>query len=205
MAGDRPRRAGSRSGGTGAIRTLAGLDDLPGLTAAISADLAAASIRHAISGAIAMAAHGYVRATVDLDILVVAPSLRLPQVFDIIRRHGFRGDDRELIASLRDRFVAALEAGPTTVEVLVPVLPYHHGIVDRAVAKPLRGRQVPFVSVEDLIVLKMLWHRAKDVADVHALVALPGATLDREFVRATLRSILPVDDPRHAEMDRLWA
>lgn len=182
---------------------MADLADLPGLTATISADLAAASIRHAISGAIAMAAHGYIRATRDLDILVIAPATLLPQVFDTIRQHGFHGEDRDLIESLRNRFVAALESGPTTVEILVPVLPYHHGIVDRAVMKTLRAVQVPFVSLEDLVILKTLWHRRKDIADVHALIAGRGGQLDADFVRSTLHSLLPADDPRHAEIHGL--
>jgi hypothetical protein len=176
--------------------------DLRDLTAAISADLTAAAIPHAVSGAIAMAAHGYVRATADLDLLVVVPALRHPQVFDVIRRHGFHGEDRALITALRERFVAALEAGPRRVEVLVPVLPYHHGILGRAVNKLVRGQPVPFVALADLVVLKMLWRRAKDVADVHALVPLLTAS-EREFVRATLGSILPADDPRLPEIDRL--
>lgn len=178
------------------------LVDLPELTAAISTDLAAVAIRHAISGAIAMAAHGYVRATADLDILVVAPAIRLPQVFEIVRKRGFRGEDRTLLTALRERFVAVLERDSCRVEILVPVLPYHHGIVDRAVIRTLRGSAVPFVSVADLVVLKMLWHRQKDVADVHALVAMLGSA-DGSFVRTTLRSLLPADDSRHAEIEGL--
>jgi len=182
---------------------LADPADLPGLTAAISADLTAASIPHAVSGAIAMAAHGYVRATVDLDILVVTPSIRLPEVFEVFRKHGFRGEDRALVTALRERFVATFEAGPTTAEILIPVLPYHHAVLKRAGMKPLRGRQVPFVTVEDLIVLKTLWHRAKDVADLHPLIAIAGNGIDAGYVRSTLGSILPGDDPRHAEIDTL--
>ncbi len=57
----RLRSLGTRSGAIGEIRSLADLADLPELTAAISTDLAGAAIPHAISGAIAMAAHGYIR------------------------------------------------------------------------------------------------------------------------------------------------
>jgi len=150
-----------------------------------------------------MAAHGYVRATVGLDVLVVTPSIRLPEVFEVFRKHGFIGEDRALVTALRERFVATLEAGPTTAEILVPVLPYHHAVLQRAVIKPLRGRQVPFVTVEDLIVLKALWYRAKDVADLHALIALAGKGIDAEYIRSTLGSILPGDDPRHGKIDVL--
>ncbi len=179
---------------------MAGPPELRSRTARISADLARARIRHAISGAVAMTAHGVGRSTFDIDILVVAPSVRLPEVFALVRRHGFAGDDRELIESLRDRYVAVLEGGPIKVEVLVPVLPYHGTLVDRAVVHDVEGVKVPFVSLEDLIVLKMLWRRPKDIADIHALIAAGGADLDADYVRSTLASILPADDPRHAEL-----
>jgi hypothetical protein len=179
---------------------LAGPPELRSRTARISADLAREGIRHAVSGAVAMTAHGVGRSTFDIDILVVVPSVRLPHVFALIRRQGFAGDDRELLASLRDRYVAALSDGPIKVELLVPVLPYHHTLVDRAVVRDVEGVKVPFVSIEDLIVLKMLWRRSKDVADVHGLIAAAGGSLDADYVQSTLATILPPEDPRHAEL-----
>lgn len=95
--------------------------------------------------------------------------------------------------------VAALRRGPLTVAILVPVLPYHRAVCDRAVPRAVDGASIPVVTAEDLIVLKMLWRRAKDVPDVHALIAgAPG--LDAGYVQRTLGAILPADDPRHAEL-----
>ena len=178
---------------------MAALADLPDLAVRISSGLSEADIPHAITGAIAMASHGYVRATQDLDILVVASAMQLPRVFGIVREQGFEGEDRDLIEAIRERYVAALHAGPVRVEILVPVLPYHRTIVDRAVWVDLADTAVPFVSIEDLVVLKMLWHRAKDVPDVHALIATT-ADLDARYITETLAGILPEADPRHAEI-----
>ena len=187
------------SGATGATLPLAALADLPGLAARISSALTRENIPHAITGAVAMASHGYVRATQDLDILVVATAIQLPRVFEIVREQGLEGDDRQLIQAIRERYVAALHAGPVTVEILVPVLPYHGTIIERAVWVDLPEGSIPFVSVEDLVILKMLWHRAKDVPDVHALIAMKS-DLDRRYIAETLATILPSEDPRHAEI-----
>jgi len=178
---------------------VAALADLSQAAAALSRALTVAGIRHAVSGAVAMAAHGHVRATQDLDVLVVADAVRLPQVFEIVRGLGFIGDDRALLEAIRDRYVAALCRGPLAIEILVPVLPYHRTVCDRAVRRSLLGEDVPFVTPEDLIVLKMLWRRAKDVADIHALIAT-APSLDAEYVRRTLADILPAEDSRHAEL-----
>jgi predicted nucleotidyltransferase len=85
------------------------------------------------------------------------------------------------------------------VEILVPALPYHRAVLERAESHVVGGVSVPFVSVEDLVVLKMLWHRAKDVPDVHALIAT-AKDLDGEYVRRTLAEIVPPGDARHAEV-----
>ncbi len=175
------------------------LADLSRVAATLSHSLTTAGVRHAISGALAMAANGYVRATQDLDILVIAPALQLPAVFQMVRDCGFEGDDAELIESVRNRYMAVLRGGPMSVDVLVPVLPYHHTIPDRAIARSLHGHDVPFVSPEDLIVLKMLWRRTKDVPDMHALIAATPR-LDESYVTETLAGIIPGDDPRHAEL-----
>ncbi|MEW6742869.1 MAG: nucleotidyltransferase [Planctomycetota bacterium] len=184
---------------------MASPDDISSLIVSISSDLTRRTIRHAVSGAAAMAAHGYVRATRDIDILVVAPSTRWPEIFETIRRHGFQGEDLTLIRALRERYVASLTSDWLSVEVLIPVLPYHHDILQRAVIKPVSGTPVPFVALEDLIVLKLLWGRTKDIADVEALLALSGQGLDLTTIRSTLRAILPDDDERHSRLERLVA
>jgi len=51
-------------------------------------------------------------------------------------------------------------------------------------------------------VLKTLWWRAKDVADLQALAAL-SESLDRGYVLRTVAALLPGADPRHAELARL--
>jgi hypothetical protein len=182
---------------------LAALAELPDLAARLSEAFTRVGIPHAISGALALGAYGFVRATQDVDVLVVVPSTRWPETFALVRELGFSGDDRELIASLRERYVAQLRSGSAAVEILVPVLPYHRTLVGRAVSLEVAGRQVPFVSPEDLVVLKMLWRRTKDVADVQALLSAQGSTMDLGYVTRTLASILPADDPRHAELSAL--
>jgi hypothetical protein len=177
--------------------------DLPDLAARLSADLTAAGIVHALSGSLAMAAYARPRATLDADFLVVAAAVRWPEVFALVRKLGFTGDDRESIVSMRERGHAMFRSGPVSMDLLIPQLPYHHEIARRAVRLPLLGRQVPFVTAEDLFVLKVLWMREKDALDLKVLAEDTRGTLDAEYVRRTVASLLPPDDPRHAEVERL--
>jgi hypothetical protein len=175
--------------------------ELSALAAAVSADLTAAGIEHVLTGALALAVHGYARSTHDIDVVVLVPSVRLPEVFATARRHGFTGDDRELVLEVRARTFAQMRRGPATLDVIVPVLPYHERIVRRAQRVEVAGTMVPLVTAEDLFVLKALWHRPKDVADLTVLANKEG--LDAAYVRATLASLVPPGDPVHEEVARL--
>ncbi len=178
-------------------------DDLSPIAAAISGDLTTAGVEHVLTGALALAVYGYARATHDIDVVVLVSSIRLPHVFEIGRRHGFQGDDRDLITQIRTRTYAEMKRGPASLDVIVPVLPYHERVVKRARRVEIAGRTVPIVAAEDLFVIKAIWHRPKDVADMHALAAMDG--LDAAYVRETLASLVPPGDPVHAEVERLLA
>lgn len=55
----------------------------------------------------------------------------------------------------------------------------------------------------DLIILKMLFHRTKDIADVKALIAIRKDKLDTKYIKDTLPSIIPSTDSRISELDEL--
>lgn len=181
---------------------MAARAELSRIAAALSADLAAAGIDHVLTGALALSIHARPRQTQDIDVVVSVPSLRLPAVFAIARRHGFEGDDRRLIAEIRAGSFAQMTSGPLTLDVIVPVLPYHAQVVRRAVRCDVAGTQVPLVTAEDLFVMKVLWHRPKDVADLQILGAI-ASRLDVAYILATLATLVPPEDPRHAEAARL--
>lgn len=184
---------------------MADFADIPDLAVRLSQRLTAAGVEHAISGSVAMAVHGWARATMDVDYLVVVPSLRLPELFQIVRDEGFRGEDRALIESVRRNHVAAFEKGDLRVDLFVPFLPWHQTILRRAVVGELRGRKVPLVSQEDILILKLLWLRAKDQGDIDPLFAANAATMDRNYLRRTLCDLVPERHPAHAELARLLA
>lgn len=57
---------------------------------------------------------------------------------------------------------------------------------DRAQSREVEGTIVRLASPEDLIVMKLLAGRPKDVEDVSAIVAAYGDGLDTEYIERTL-------------------
>jgi hypothetical protein len=53
----------------------------------------------------------------------------------------------------------------------------------------IEGTTVPVASAEDIIVMKLLAGRPKDVEDVVAIAAAQGERLDIAYIRQTLREL----------------
>ena len=62
---------------------------------------------------------------------------------------------------------------------------------------------MPILAPEDLIVLKLLFHRHKDVVDIERIVAAMGADLDWPYVRRWLIECVGEDDARMATLSAL--
>ena len=59
------------------------------------------------------------------------------------------------------------------------------------------------IAPEDLVVLKMMFFRRKDLADIEAVLRDRGATFDRGYVRRKLVELAGAEDERVRAWDEL--
>jgi hypothetical protein len=85
------------------------------------------------------------------------------------------------------------------VDVFVPAIAYYGELEGRRRQVVLLGRPAWILGPEDLAVLKMMFFRRKDLADVEAMLRHLGASLDRTFIRTKLSELMGADDPRLSE------
>lgn len=174
--------------------------------AAISAELERRNVEYAIGGALSLAFWGVVRATKDLDLNVFVSEDVLGPVFDALEAAGCVVDSAAGAARARDRgdFVASWQE--MRVDVFVAFHPYHDEVRRRAVRGELPGHgMVWFLSAEDLAVFKSLFHRPKDLADLHRLFAARRDAFDIDYVERWLTDLLGATDPRVADIPRRFA
>lgn len=114
----------------------------------VSADLTREGIPHAIIGGLAVAEHGYVRATEDVDVLVSA--LDLGKLSGRPLTVGLT----QIVEGVRVDYIAA-EAGDDALE--------------EAIAEAT-GITIPIVSVAALVYMKLKLGRRRDQGDVAELV-----------------------------------
>ena len=83
---------------------------------------------------------------------------------------------------------AAVASTSTSSELAKPI-EYYGELVERRREVVLLGRPAWVLGPEDLAVLKMMFYRRKDLADVESLLREGSGALDLEFVRAKLAAL----------------
>jgi predicted nucleotidyltransferase len=152
-------------------------------------ELQSRKVPHALIGAGAMAVYGVVRATDDLDLLVIDRATLNAAWWEALQREGTTidvrpGDPSDPLAGV----VRLTTPRSECVDVVVGRSPWMGPLLQRATEKDITGATIPVVTVPDLILLKLYAGAARDLYDVQELLALEQrqtiqAAVDREIAR----------------------
>lgn len=124
-------------------------------------------------GAYAMAAHGYLRATVDMDIWVKASPDNAQSVLRAVKRFGAPLDNLTPTDLQKEDTVFQIGVAPRRIDILTGVtgLRFEESF-RRSIEVDIDGIPVRIPSLDDLIRNKKASSRTRDLADVEALQAL---------------------------------
>ena len=143
------------------------LDELSQLISAFDEN----EIEYAVCGGLSMAIHGFVRATLDIDVLIRAESLE--KAYQVGAENGF--DIRGLDISFKDRAVEIRriskidDNGEVLSLDLLLVTPQVEDVWETREQIDFLGRKLSVVSREGLIKMKTLAGRPQDLADISRL------------------------------------
>jgi hypothetical protein len=155
---------------------------------AIVQSLDAAKVRYLIVGGLAVTAHGYVRFTADVDLVLDPESAAMRRAIDALSGLGYAprapvefgalADPQQRARWIREKgltvfSVFSREHPATEIDLFVEI-PFDF---DQAYARAVRFEVAPrveatFVSLTDLIEMKRKAGRAQDLLDVEALESL---------------------------------
>ncbi len=169
-----------------------------------------AGIPHAIGGALALAYHVQsARATDDIDLNVSSDPAHPEVVFRLLPPE-IRWDHAE-VERVRGygnvRLLWPHPAGPPTapvpLDLFFPEHDFHRQASQRAELVAMLDDTVPILSATDLMVVKMLFDRRKDWADIEELLRFGKA--DPAEAASWVRTLLGRDDPRLRTLTELVA
>jgi predicted nucleotidyltransferase len=176
--------------------------------AAVTAWLREADVPAAVIGGVAASLLGRPRVTKDVDLVALAQDSDLPRLLTLGLQRGVTPRTEDAVEFAKVSRVLLLRHEPSGIEIDLSLagLPFEREVIERATDRTIRGVTFRIATAEDLVVMKAVALRPRDVADIEALLdAHPELDLDR--IRSLLRSsteALEADDFA-AEFERLLA
>jgi hypothetical protein len=143
-----------------------------------------------VIGGQAVAVHGEFRVTQDIDItLGVEPAGAVP-VLAAIAKMGLQILVSDVDDFLRETFVLPARDPETGIRIdfVFSLSPFERDAIRRGVTVMYDGIAIRFVSVEDLIIQKVVAARPRDLADVKGVI-LKNPNYDRGYVERWLQQL----------------
>jgi predicted nucleotidyltransferase len=132
-------------------------------------------VRFAVCGGFAVAHYGYVRATMDFDLLVAPDEENAKRIMAALREFGFGDAGISEEAFHSPGTAVTLGAQPNQIDLLTSMSSKApEEIIDNAVTVLLQRMEVKVVSFEDLLAAKRESGRTKDLIDVEELIQIRG-------------------------------
>ena len=135
--------------------------------------LADEHVKYLVVGAYALAAHGYPRATMDIDVWVMPSPENGEAVLRALRRFGAPLHGLTVADLQQDDTIFQIGVAPRRIDIITGASGLQFGeTFARSSEIDVEGIRVHIPSIDDLIRNKRATGRTKDLADVEALEAL---------------------------------
>ncbi len=156
--------------------------------AALSRWLTEAGIPHVFIGGVAVAFSGRPRTTRDVDAVILLGGHSWESFLREAAGAGFvpRIPDAATFARRSRVFLLRHEKSGVDVDISAGTLPFEEQSIQRAREVVLGRRRIRVATPEDLIIMKAIASRPRDIADVEEMVAA-NPKLDRRRVRSYVR------------------
>ena len=150
-------------------------------------------IPYILIGGYASAIWGAVRATKDVDFLIDIPFQKTRQVVEEFKRCGFKvtyrsGDIGDPVMGVI-QLLFSIDDDEESIELLLGIRKMPDKIYLRAEKVNFEEVEIPVVSPEDLIVLKLLAGGPVDLQDARNLARIMGEKLDANYLKNELERL----------------
>ena len=139
---------------------------------------------HLFVGGLAVMVAAEPRMTRDVDLIVFITKKRLPGFLRLAANKGFSVDERKAYAEAIGRGACSIGWRGVPIDLILASTDLEDSAWKRRRRCRIFGRTVNIPSNEDLILLKLIPGRPKDLLDVHGIVKSAGPALDRSYLRS---------------------
>jgi predicted nucleotidyltransferase len=156
--------------------------------------------RGVIIGGIAVGFLGKPRFTADIDAVFLLSTKDIPQFLNLAQAENIFPRIQNAEAFAQKNRVLLLKHSPTDtdIDISLGILPFEHEMVERASTKSIADLSIRLPTPEDLIIMKAIAHRPKDLEDIRT-IADKYPDLDKKRIEEWVKSFGDV-----LEMPDLW-
>jgi hypothetical protein len=161
-----------------------GLSPLAEPLAAVQRLLTRFQEKGVIIGGVAVSLLGKPRLTADVDAVMLVSVEDVPYLLEVAKQEGLLPRFSDVVDFARRHRVVLLrhQASGINVDVSLGILPFEEETVERSMVQRVGTLDVRLPTVEDLIILKAVAHRPKDLLDIQGLIE-GHQDLDRRRIR----------------------
>ena len=152
-----------------------------------------------IIGGLAVAILGEPRMTQDIDFILFISKERLPQFLKSAKRAGFEFKTEDVLANARDKGAFKLMLGNLWIDLIIASTDFERSALKRKIEVKLMKKMINLPSPEDLILLKIIPGREKDLVDAETVVERHRNRLDKKYLESWAQRLSD-----EAEDLRIW-
>ena len=146
-------------------------------------------VPYAVMGGLAVRAHGIPRPTYDVDLAVLLDRNQFAAIIDEIRRLGYEvpeAYDKGWVDSVSGLpFIKAstfIEGRSLAIDIFLAETAFLRSLISRRIKERVNGFDAWLVTAEDLILLKLISNRPRDLADIADILTMQ-LSLDDDYLR----------------------
>ena len=166
------------------------MDRIAAALDAVSLFLREKTIPCMVIGGLANMIWGKARMTEDIDLTIWLPDRDITDLADSLRDAGFAIIPPDPVSFANQTSVLPVKApNGIKIDLILAALPLERTAIDRAVQARFGHLDVPVCTAEDLIILKAVSTRIKDVEDIQGIIERMAGKLDRAYLLPILREL----------------
>lgn len=146
-------------------------------------------IPYLVTGGVAVVVWGRPRFTADIDIIIELEKTKVKQLVGILIKKGYLDEDvvNEALRNQSEFNFIDNESGIKVDFWILKNNEFDKSRLKRGIAKKILNQKVDFISPEDLILTKLLWHQqsqsTRQLEDIQSIMAILQNKLNFEYLK----------------------
>ena len=147
------------------------------------------NVPYMIIGGLANAVWGHPRATLDIDVTILVADDQIRNIISMIEKKYAVLVEAPFDFVAKTRVLPVKNEAGLRLDIIFGALPFEKDAVERAVEKKVGDAFIRFCSAEDLILLKIISERPKDLEDVRGILHVQKDELDFKYLEPRIEEL----------------